>query len=125
MSDLNVLVIDDMRIAREPGAVHAETPDKGLELLKSKDWNVVCLDHDLGYDFESGAELTIRPVLDYIVENAHRFKDTLFYVVTSNPYAGDMMTASLDMFGLWNIRLTDTQKDEMFDYRSWEDMTGY
>lgn len=125
MSDLRVLVIDDMRIAKEPGAVHATTPYEGVQKLGESEWDVVCLDHDMGYDFDSGQELTIRPVIRFIEENVDKFQETTFYIVTSNPYAAEWMEQALDNVDLLNFTFTEAEKKEAFDYRSWEDMTGH
>jgi hypothetical protein len=124
MSDLRVLVIDDMRIAKEPGAIHATTPDEGVRQLFEHTWDVVCLDHDMGYN-EDGDELTIRPVMNWIEENPAAFENTTFFIVTSNPYAEKWMAQLLRSLGLYFIVLTETAKVEMFDYRDWSEMTGY
>lgn len=106
---MRILVVDDMREFKSdpPGeVVYRRDSRAGLATIKSdKKWDRVYLDHDLGY-FLGGGMDTIAPVLNHITDHADDFDPfTEFYVITSNPYAGDMMERSLRVCGLTTYRL--------------------
>ena len=96
---LQILVIDDLRTAREDvGEVYARTPSEGIELLGSQEWDIVFLDHDLGSNFTEGA-LTIWPCIEFIEENINLFRNTTFRVISSSPRAANIVQA-LEVNGL-------------------------
>jgi|SRR6476469_4748384 len=118
--DHNVLVVDDMRIPKRDHWKLVTTPDEALDILTdNQSWDIICLDHDLGGD------LTIRPVIDHIVQNSRKFRETIFYIISSNPVGVDMMRQALSAKKLLAIPLTEDQKGLLFEFRSWEEMTGY
>lgn len=104
---MNVLVIDDLRIARdhpEGEEIYARTPADGVEQLESQEWDFIFLDHDLGWNFTEGA-LTIWPCIEYIEANVEKFRKTKFTVVSSSPRAAMIVTA-LEDAGLDVVRWT-------------------
>jgi hypothetical protein len=112
---MRVLVIDDLRSVLpdfEP-VTYARTPKEGVERLTEGNWNLVCLDHDMGFDFTTGP-LEIWPCIEYIEQNAEEFKKTTFYVITSSPVGGDRMMYALHRAGLTAFRIGYTEKKEMF-----------
>lgn len=114
---MRILVVDDMRefkSAPEGEVVYNKNSASGVKTLRSdKKWDQIYLDHDLGYFLDGGCD-TIRPVLDYITEHTDEFDPfTEFFVITSNPYAGDMMERSLRVCGLKTTRL---RADRQFHY---------
>lgn len=126
---LEVLVIDDMRIAKpSPTAnyTHAVTPQEGIAKLFSQHWNIVCFDHDLGVD-KDGKTLDIWPVIRAMENQRKAVKqaDFICYVISSNPIGAERIKKALENLGLLAIIVNDRDKANMFEYRQWEDMTGY
>lgn len=125
MSDLRVLIIDDLRIARnDPNAVYARTPDEGLKMLE-QDWDFIMLDHDLGIG-PGGEDLTIWPCIEYIIANRERFRDVIIDIISANPVGAQRMQNALEPFidsaiPIWS----EEAKRREFDYLPWEDMWGY
>lgn len=125
MSDLRVLIIDDLRMSKEPGATHCITAEDGIEALKSNEWDYILLDHDLGMNGR-GEVLTIWPVIDYIVEHANEYRDVLIDIISSNPVGAQYMKNALEGALETGIPIwTEERKRKMFDYRPWEEMTGW
>lgn len=107
------LVIDDLRVFKadhwfpsDSEVWYARTSEDGLDALKNEKWAVVYLDHDLG-----GTD-TIKPCLDYVLEFPERFRETLFFVHTSNAYEKDSMCRQL-----WarSVRHMGTEAKDIFD----------
>lgn len=113
---MRTLLIDDLRqVLPEYGEVEvARTPDEGVKRLSEGGWELVLLDHDMGFDFLSGQFLEIWPCIEYIEQNADFFKDTNFYVVTSSPIGGDRMMQALESVGLTAYRIGYTEKTQIF-----------
>lgn len=112
---MKVLVIDDLRSVKkdlEP-VEYARTPREGVERLAEGGWDLVCLDHDMGFDFTTGP-LDIWPCMEFIEANAEKFMDTNFYIITSSPVGADRMQAALDNAGLTAFRIGYTEKATMF-----------
>ena len=131
MSNLNtMLIIDDLRVLKNESLVvadYATTPDEAIELFESgKNWDLISFDHDMGIDYKTGYDLTIRPVLEYIDANADRFKemDPICYATSSNPYGQQVIKDALRQHGLLVIVPTEWEKKNLFDFRPWEQMTG-
>lgn len=113
---MKTLVIDDLRSVKpdlEP-VTYARTPDRALRLLADEDWELVCLDHDLGIDFETGQELNIWPCIQFIETSPRAFKDTIFYIITSNPWGAQRMKDALDAAGLTSYVIGETEKRTLF-----------
>lgn len=112
---MRVLVIDDLRsVTKDYEPVeYARTPKEGILRLDEGGWDLVCLDHDMGWDFVDGP-LEIWPCIEFIEENAGDFKDTTFYVITSSPVGGDRMEAALHNVGLTVYRIGYAEKSKMF-----------
>jgi hypothetical protein len=110
------LVIDDLRVVRpEFGEVtYARTPSEGVRLLSNERWELVLLDHYLGMDFDTWTELDIWPCISYIEENAADFGDTVFYIVTSNPWGAQRMGAALDNADLRWFGIDNSAKARVF-----------
>ena len=112
---MRTLLIDDLRNVLpdfEPVTV-ARAPDEGIQCLDAGIWDLVLLDHDMGYDWKTGP-LDIWPCIEYIEQNAEDFKDTIFYVVTSSPIGGDRMMQALESVGLTAYRIGYTGKTQIF-----------
>lgn len=115
-----VLVIDDLRTIRDEKVdndtevVYARTPDEGLTRLAEGDWDEIVLDHDLGRNLTTGQTYEIWPCVEYIEGNRNSFRDVKFVVVSSNPYGAAQVKAALDVSGLENQRLTETEKSLYF-----------
>jgi hypothetical protein len=125
MSDLRVLVIDDLRMAKEPGATHCITADEGIIALATKEWDYILLDHDLGID-ETGKVLTIWPVIEYICLNPAYYREVMIDIISSNPVGAQQMRNALEgALGVDIFVWPEEAKRHYFDYRPWEDMTGW
>ena len=117
---MKTLVIDDLRYFRDSvtddEAVYARTPEEGVHRLSTSEWDIVALDHDMGYDFASGefVEYDIWPCMKYIEENPERFKDTTFWIVTSSPVGADRIESCLKAANLSYFRLDWREKSELF-----------
>jgi hypothetical protein len=113
---MRTLVIDDLRVVRpEFGEVtYARTPNEGVRLLADERWDLVLLDHDLGMDIKTRTELDIWPCISYIEENAVDFGDTVFYIVTSNPWGALRMGAALDNADLRWFGIDNSAKARVF-----------
>ena len=127
---MKVLVIDDLRLCkidRFPYDItYCTEPYEAVELLKEdKNWDLIMFDHDLGYSCEGF--LDIWPVIDYIEESIDEWSpsDVGTFVISSNPAGASRIAASLHALGFNPMILTESEKKNMFDYRSWEDLTGY
>lgn len=125
MSDLRVLIIDDLRMSKRPGATHCITADAGIWELATKEWDYILLDHDLGMD-EAGNALTIWPVIEYICSNPDYYREVMIDIISSNPVGAQYMKNALE--GALGVDIpiwTEEAKRKAFDYRPWEEMTGY
>lgn len=113
---MRTLLIDDIRrVLPEYGPVEvARTPDEGVKRLSEGGWELVLLDHDMGFDFLNGKFLEIWPCIEYVEQNADSFKDTIFYVVTSSPIGGDRMMQALATAGLTAFRIGYIEKVDIF-----------
>lgn len=112
---MKTLVIDDLRRAYEDADVtYARTPEEGVRLLTEEDWELVCLDHDMGYELYNFNELTIWPCIEYIEQNVDKFKDVIFYIITSSPVGGDRMEAALNQLNLEYYRIGWKEKADLF-----------
>jgi hypothetical protein len=112
---MKTLVIDDLRKvvpAFEP-VTYARTPNEGIIRLTDETWELVCLDHDLGFNFTEG-ELTIWPCIEFIEQNAASFRKTIFYIITSNPWGAQRMAAALNAAGLTNYIISEAEKRNYF-----------
>lgn len=121
--NMRTLMIDDMRIPKMTkqnmdNIVLATNLDEAFALLDSEPWGFFYLDHDLG-----GNE-TIRPFIRHLEKNSGKFKGVICYLISSNPAGLDYMKAALDKAGYLAIILSEQEKSLLFDYRSWEDLTG-
>jgi hypothetical protein len=113
---MKTLVIDDLRSVKpdlEP-VTYARTPDAGVVELMIEDWELVLLDHDLGIDYGNGADLDIWPCIDFIERHPEKFKNTIFYVITSNPWGAQRMQQALEACGLTAFYISQSEKSELF-----------
>ena len=79
-----ILLIDDVRDRKEAGATHiARTYDVALNLLKTRDWDVVSLDFDLGTG-KSGMD-----IIDWFSDHLDRIPEDLV-VHSTHPKAREM-----------------------------------
>ena len=125
MMRMKTLMVDDMRLPKASGVTLAVNAVEALEILKAdSDWDFIYLDHDLGTDAE-GNVLDIWPVMAFIDRNRSKFRETVFYIVSSNPAGAERMQAGLASAGILAIRPTEMEKALLFDYRDLVDQTGY
>lgn len=84
-----------------PTATWVTTAEECISELKKGDWDLVCLDHDLGgYQYvDSGRPDTGMEVVRWIEE--HKPKIGRIYVHTMNTGAGFTMTQVLERLGYW------------------------
>ena len=113
---MNVLIVEDnpdrIKIFRRNLAgstvVHTDQPKKAIQLLRDKDWDVVCLDHDLHPDrpYEESGPGTGFEVAAWLSENPNRMPRHGVYLHTLNPVGAQNMKAVLPDAvvapGLWN-----------------------
>ena len=118
---MRTLVIDDLRYFRDSvtddEAVYARTPEEGVHRLSTSEWDIVCLDHDMGYGRHkdgSFEEYDIWPCMEYIEQHPERFKDTTFWIVTSSPVGGDRIESCLRAANLSFFRLDWREKGQLF-----------
>lgn len=104
----HIVVIDDMRspVRSESNQIVTfllKTPEEGLQVVKEFHASGVVieelwLDHDMGIDPDTGQDLNIMPIVEYLEE--HAFQDDPvavdhIFIHTSNPYAGEQMMRAL------------------------------
>lgn len=95
MSDLKVLMIDDLRPLEDcPNGVIARTYDKGIELLEQGDWDILYLDHDLG---DIDPHKTGYGICKWIEANPKK-RPGMIVVITSNIVGRDNMAAILTRY---------------------------
>jgi hypothetical protein len=116
---MKTLVIDDLRSMRDEDAhdsetTYARTPSDGIaQLYLGHPWDLIYLDYDLGYDLTTGP-LDIWPCMEYIRHNPDDFRDTIFYIITSNPFGAEQMERVLKAEGLTAHRIGLVEKDRLF-----------
>lgn len=81
--------VDDVRETPEPGWVLIRTTDAALRYLKyCKDIgsriDLLSLDHDMGIDFDTGEDITTRPIVEWMIENDYWPDIVLCH--SANPY---------------------------------------
>jgi hypothetical protein len=102
-----IVIIDDLRVpvTFEGGDMRVyRTATEGLTALKQiyksgGHVDELWLDHDLGFDPETGEEWTIMPVVNWLEEQAHighPLDVRYIFVHTSNGYRGGMMVTALE-----------------------------
>lgn len=116
------LMIDDMRLPNFPDDLTlVTTPNEALEILRAdQQWDFFYLDHDLGED-ASGKTLDIWPVIEHMEKNAKALRDSIVYIISSNPVGASRMKTALDRAGYLTIIVTDDQRTLLFHYRDWVD----
>lgn len=106
-----VLLIDDLRDFKRkitPGDLTvARTSQEGLDVLLTRKWEQIWLDHDLGLNAD-GSEDTIMPVVDFMCERAFNgspVEAEAILVHTSNPNGAAVIQRSLSAYGYSSIRV--------------------
>lgn len=109
----NVLVIDDLRILHlDPDVFgdceirYARNAEQGIGDLSCYQWDQVWLDHDLGL------EETIKPVVDFIVENQKDLDIRTIFVHSSNVVGRRNVIRFLETYTdyeIFEINLQDRQ----------------
>lgn len=97
-----VLLVDDLRSCRDHrDAVVARTAGAALdELRRSRQWDELWLDHDLGH--ATGVVETALPIVDYLCEAAFKGQPVVvgtLFVHTANPVGRATILRSLTAFG--------------------------
>ncbi len=120
MSNMVLFLDDDPQrhtliTAAIPGATHVQTAAQAIELLRTRRWNTVMLDHDLD-QFGAKDPGTGEDVVDWVVDHAARFRSwgTLFVVHSHNWMFGPVMFAKLKAAGLNAIRYRAAETDRFF-----------
>jgi CheY-like chemotaxis protein len=116
---LNILVVDDS-IERhlifknkfpDDSIVSATYYRQAIAYLIADNFDVVCLDHDLGDEFDG------MDIIDHIVLNKGLYRSVLFVVHTFNAPAGKKMCECLKDAGLYHTRLHGFLKNDFIDLR--------
>lgn len=96
----NILIIDDERTLKVPGAIYARTSTEALQILQADTyatWDAIYFDHDLGMDAH-GVEDTVYPVVHYLEERKFYGQPIVIavcYIITGNPVGRQMLERAL------------------------------
>lgn len=97
-----VLLIDDIRTASFIALTYGIEVTKvakdywqGIEALKTDQWDLLCLDHDLASFDDKGKELTGYDIMKFLEANP-KYMPKDFLWVSSNPVGCKNMQACLD-----------------------------